>query len=216
MDIQCAIIHYQTPDLLETAVRSFKTHYPDCALILLDNGSKDGSAEQVRVLAEEYPSTELICMDENIYHGPAMDHIMRNVAESELVFFLDSDTETRSSGFLEEMAALLSESGSHYGAGEVVQVNKRGFKSTEEGCAPILLTPYMLLRRSMYLDLPPFIHHGQPTLHNFRAANEKGYHLVNYKVSDHVDHLWRGTADRFGYGLGWSSKWDYLMNKLGL
>lgn len=216
MNILCAIVHYQTPDLLKTAAQSFKKYYPHCPLLIVDNGSTDGSAEKVKELGLLLPETETLFFKENIFHGPAMDQIMRKYADKEYVFFLDSDTETLKPGFLEPMADYLDVSKDHYGIGEVVSVNKRGFKSEAKNTTPVLLTPYMLLRRSLYIDLPPFIHHGQPTLHNFKEAFISGYQLGFFPVSTYIDHLWRGTADRYGYGLGLRSKWDYLMNKLGM
>jgi len=74
----------------------------------------------------------------------------------------------------------------------------------------------MLIRSTAYLDFPPFIHHGQPTIHNFKAARDQGYHLQNYNIEDYIFHHWRGTANRFGYGLGIKGKIDYLLNKLGI
>ena len=35
-------------------------------------------------------------------------------------------------------------------------------------------------------------------------------------MDDYIDHLWRGTASKFGYGLGLKGKFDYLLNKLGI
>ena len=115
---------------------------------------------------------------------------------------------------LEEMDEIISSEREIYGMGEIIKANKRGYKS--ETGKEILLTPYMLINTDLYSSLRPFIHHGQPTLHNFSDAASKGFMLKAYKISDYIDHIWRGTADRFGYGLGFKGKLDYLLNKLGL
>jgi len=215
MDVTTVIVNYQTPDLLEIAVTSFKEKYPELELVIIDNGSKDHSPEFIRNLTNEYAGTVRgVFLDENIYHGPAMDYAIKNVITTPFTFFLDSDTETTKAGFLEEMLKLTRIDNCIYGVGEVLKVNKRGFKDQEGDF--VLATPFMLLKNEFYMKFPPFEHHGQPTLKNFKAAKEAGYKLLNYNIQDFVDHKWRGTADRYGYGLGWKGKIDYLLNKIGL
>lgn len=214
MDVTVVIVNFQTPDLVRIAVDSFKKHYPKVSLLIIDNGSKDESPEIIRQLAESHIETKAIFLEKNIYHGPAMDLVMKVHIETEMVFFLDSDTETKKTGFLEKMVSLIGNDDQNYGAGEYSWVNKRGF-SAKEGVL-ILQTPYMLLRKSIYDRLTAFEHHGQPTLFNFTDAGSKGYKLISFPISSYIDHKWRGTADRFGYGLGWRGKLDYLLNKFGL
>lgn len=213
MDITAVIINYQTPDLLQTAVQSFKDKYPQVPLIIVDNGSLDDSPKVIEELIERNQNVEAHYLERNIYHGPAMDLAARTMVQSKYIFFLDSDTETLKSGFLEAMHDLL-EPQNVYGVGEFLRVNKRGFKS-EEGIS-ILMTPHMLLKRKIYLKLPPFKHHGQPTLENYTAAHQKGYELRQFQISDYIYHHWRGTSNRFGYGLGLKGKIDFILNKLGI
>jgi hypothetical protein len=151
-------------------------------------------------------------LDTNIYHGPAMNQAM-NTVEEEYVFFLDSDTETKRDGFLEQMLAELESSANAYGIGRHITVNKRGFLA-ETGIT-VLAPAYMLLRSRLYIKFPPFEHHGQPVLKNFIAAQQLGYTLKSFPIEDYIDHQWRGTANRFGYGLGWKGKIDFVLNKLG-
>ena len=73
-----------------------------------------------------------------------------------------------------------------------------------------------MTRRSMYMQLPPFEHHGAPTLKNFAAAEKRGWKLLEYPIERHIDHVGRGTSGVFGYGLGWRGKWDFVLNKLGM
>ncbi len=216
MDITTVIINFQTPDLLNKAVRSFKEFYPNVNLLIIDNGSQDDgeSVKQIAMLTDEFRFIKSVFLSSNIFHGPAMDLAVKKYVETKYVFFLDSDTETKRSGFLEKMVLLISSETTIYGVGEIIKANKRGYKS-EKG-KEILLTPYMLINTQLYKTLRPFIHHGQPTLHNFADANEKGFKLSFFKVSEYINHLWRGTADRFGYGLGLKGKLNYLLNKLGL
>lgn len=211
--VTAVVVNYQTPDLLETAVRSFHEQYPDVRLLIVDNGSKDESRSVIETLAAQLgTSIEPIFLDENRYHGPAMDLGIRK-AQTPLVYIFDSDTETKKGGFLEEMSRLLVPDDA-YGSGKIARVNKRGF-AADDG-TPVLVSAHMLLQREIYLALPPFVHHGLPALDNFRAAAEKGYRLAPFPIDEYVEHFGRGTAERFGYGLGLKSRLDYLLNKLGL
>lgn len=215
-DISTVIINYQTPELLEVAVHSFKKLYPEVNLVLIDNGSRDENASKnlIASLENKYSNIETHFLETNIYHGPAMDLAVKKYVNTPFVFFLDSDTESIRSGFLEKMKSLLQEDELNYGVGEIIKVNKRGYKS-EEG-SDVLLTPYMLLKTELYKKLAPFIHHGQPTFLNFKDAHKKGLKLVRFPISEFIDHLWRGTANKFGYGLGLKGKIDFVLNKLGL
>jgi len=215
-EITTVIINYQTPALLQVAVSSFKGFYPDTKLILIDNGSKDEekSKKVIEELGVKYSAIEVIYLEKNIYHGPAMDLAIRKYIKTDYTFFLDSDTESIKPDFLERMLEMSLLSDKIYGVGELAKVNNRGYKS-EEG-NDILLTPYMLIKNEIYTDLKPFVHHGQPTLFNFIDAKEKGYLLKKFEVSTYIDHLWRGTASKFGYGLGLKGKIGYVLNRLGL
>jgi hypothetical protein len=74
----------------------------------------------------------------------------------------------------------------------------------------------MMLRVRDYHLFPPFEHHGMPTLKHFSAAVAQGYELADFPTREYVRHFGRGTAMRYGYGLGLKSKVDFLLNKLGL
>ena len=216
MDITTVIINFQTPGLLKVAVNSFKTFYPDTKLLLIDNGSKDDgiSKSMIEDLSSKHKDTEAVLLENNIFHGPAMDKAIREHIDSKYTFFLDSDTETVQGGFLEKMVEMLSLSDHNYGVGEIIKANKRGYKA-EDG-EDMLLTPYMMIDNEIYKGLKPFIHHGQPTIYNFIDARKKGYKLEKFEVSAYINHLWRGTASKFGYGLGIKGKIDFILNKLGI
>lgn len=215
LPVTAVVIHYQTPDLVDLAVRSFRQCYPEVPLLIVDNGSQDHSRQVIEALITTVGGpTQALWMPRNLYHGPAMHRAMEEV-DTPYVYFFDSDTETHRGGFLEPMIAALEANPMAYGAGRVVTVDRRrGFRKPEG--MPVLATPYMLLRRALYFRLPPFIHHGLPTIENFRAAEQAGYHLLPFPIETYVHHLGRGTAGRYGYGLGWRSRLAYLLERLGL
>jgi len=213
-DLTVITVNYQTPDLLQQAVRSFRRWYPKQELLIVDNGSKDDSAGTIEGLVAEFSGcTNLLMLDQNIFHGPAMHRAMENI-HSTYVFFLDSDTEVFAGGFLQVMENELESDQRTYAIGRINHVNKRGFPAHDG--IPIVLSPYMMLRRKMYFSLPPFEHHGMPTLKNFTAAHQQGLPVKNFPIDQYIHHRGRGTASRFGYGLGIKGKMDYVLNKLGL
>ncbi len=213
--VTAVVINYQTPDLLETAVRSFTDAYPEVPLLIIDNGSADDSRARIEALRRDAPGVvEAWMLEENVYHGPAMHRAMERV-RTPYVYFFDSDTETKRAGFLEPMREALAAQPHHYASGHVVTVNRRGFRDPK-GTVPVPASAYMMLKRDVYHRLPPFIHHGLPVLQNCVAAAKAGYAIVPFPVEDYVMHFGRGTAERYGYGLGLRSRLDYLLNKLGL
>lgn len=208
-----AIVHFQTPDLLHDAAHSFRDVYPHAELLLLDNGSADGSAEEVRRLAAGLGGpTRAGLLPANLYHGPAMDHVLRT-AEAPAVFFLDSDTVTRRAGFLEAMQERLFAREDVLAVGQVVTVDRRGFAAPVG--IPVPASAYMLIRTDLYRGLPPFRHHGLPVLETCTEAHRRGLRVEPFPIQEYVDHLGRGTAERFGYGLGIRSRLDYLLHRLG-
>jgi GT2 family glycosyltransferase len=212
--ITAAVINFQTPDLLEIAVRSFNRVYPEVPLLIIDNGSKDDSVDRLKKLSSEIgPVITELFNEENVFHGPAMDQAMKT-ATSEYVYIFDSDTVTLDGGFLEEMLEILSSEPRSLAIGKRVSVNKRGFLST--GGIPVPVSAYMLLRKSLYMQLSPFEHHGLPVLKCCTEAARKGWRISPFDIDSYVRHDGRGTAKKFGYGLGWKSRVNYLLNRLGL
>jgi glycosyltransferase involved in cell wall biosynthesis len=212
--VRTVVVNFQTPDLLKEAIESFRKYCPQSPLLIIDNGSQDNSREVIEQMRQHTPAyTSVLLLDENTHHGPAMHRAMNAVRE-DFIFFLDSDTKTTQGGFLEAMETELEKAEDVYGIGLPVTVNKRGFLA-ETGIT-IIAPAFMMLRRCLYSKFPPFEHHGQPVLKNFLCAQQKGYTLQSFPIENYIDHRWRGTASRFGYGLGWRGKKDFILNKVGL
>lgn len=213
-DIEALVVNFQTPDLLERAVATFKQWYPDIPTLIVDNGSRDESRQMIARLVERHgPTVRTLLLEENIFHGPALDRAIRSMT-AELIYVFDSDAFTLRGGFLEEMRRGLLATPRSYGAGKVVTVDHRGFHARSG--IPIVTTPHMLLRRPLYAQFPPFEHHGMPTLKNFTAAHAAGLTMIDFPITDYVEHEGRGTAGRYGYSLGIRSKIDLILHKLGL
>jgi glycosyltransferase involved in cell wall biosynthesis len=211
------IINFRTPDLVRRAVTSFRTFYPDVHLLLIDNGSRDASTGVLQELQQQSPDfTSLIMNDENRHHGPAMDQAAHH-EEAPLLFFLDSDCELLRGGLLEGMVGVATANPECYAVGKRIWMNDRGFDVRDGSPAHPYIRPIcMLIRRGVYLTLPPFERHGAPCLTNMIHAVRAGMTLMNFPVEEYIVHRGRGTAARHGYRLGWRGKINFLMNKLGL
>ena len=216
LPVTATIINFRTPDLLKRAAESLRKYYPGIPVLLIDNGSGNGSAGALETIRLRNPArTEVIVNNENLHHGPAMDQALRHLV-SRYVLFLDTDAELRDGRFLELMVTAAEEHTGGYAVGHFVRMNKRGFDIPGKQSGTPYIRPYcMLIRRELYLTLPSFQRHGAPCLANMKAAADRGLTLVHFPVYDYVAHEGRGTAGRFGYQLGVRGKLNYVMNKLG-
>ena len=217
MNVTAVIVNYQTPDLTQRAIASLRTYYPDLPLLVIDNGSGDASPDILEVYAADHASTtSLLRNPRNLHHGPAMHQAVEH-CRTDYVLYLDSDCEIMKGGFVESMLDIAAANDRCYAVGKLVYMNKRGFEVRPGPSAiPYIRPNCMLVKKSNYLTLPPFTHHGTPCLDNMRAAVLSGYTLADFPVLTYVVHRGRGTAGRYGYGLGVKGKINYLLNKLGL
>ena len=202
-DITTIIINYKTPDLLRNCVESFRTHYEQIPLLLIDNGSKDESTTYIRALAATSTNVRCLLNQRNLFHGPALDQGIR-YCPTPYIFLLDSDCLILTTGFLEQMRQLLQDREA-YAVGRLQYKNHFGYDRPPGtvGAIPYIDPHAMLLRKSMYLKLPPFVHHGAPCLQNMRRAQQQQRPLIPFPIHHFVEHLRRGTCSRYGYGLGW-------------
>lgn len=219
LPVSVVIINFRTPDITSRAVTSLRWFYPTVPLILIDNGSADGTS--VRVLEELTklaPSQTLLVKNPtNLHHGPAMDQAAR-LADTPNLLFFDSDCEVVKGGVVESMLSVLQQDEEIYAVGKRIHMDRRGYDLPEpaQDGIPYIRPICMMLRRGLYLDLPPFERHGAPCLSNMRRAAERGYRLAHFDIGEYVTHLGRGTASRFGYNLGWRGILNHLLHKLGL
>jgi glycosyltransferase involved in cell wall biosynthesis len=129
--VSAVIVNYRTPELTVRCAESFLARYPHVPLLVIDNGSGDGSADALRRLAEAHDTVRAILNPENRFHGPALDQGIR-ACETPYVLALDSDCEVVRGEFLEPMAALLEEEPDAYAAGAVQTLDGFGYEVEPE------------------------------------------------------------------------------------
>jgi len=146
--------------------------------------------------------------DSNLHHGPGLDLALRHTA-TDWVLTFDSDCVAYRAGFLEGMHAAAAAGA--YMVGQLHHVDDAGFDAPAGAGAHAYVHPKCaLVRRSAYLDLPPFERHGAPCLTNERSAAARGLALIDFPVRDYVLHLGEGTVRRYGYGLGTAGRLSRL------
>jgi glycosyltransferase involved in cell wall biosynthesis len=212
-DITVLIVNYKTPELTRRAVETMLRQYEQVPVVLIDNGSHDSSTRLVHDFASRHGNVSAVINESNRYHGPAM-HQGITIAQTKYVFTLDSDCEVIRGGFLEEMLDHFVED-LVYAVGELRYKNRFGYtyeyatstridgdaQPSQRRRIPYAHPYAMLLDRSKYQRLDPFIHHGAPCIKNMRAAKKAGYRVLHYPVGSFVIHHAEGTSARHGYGL---------------
>lgn len=92
MNVDAIVVSYNTRDLLRACLHSVAraaTEIEDLRTFVVDNASSDASAEMVR---NEFPSVQLIPLDNNIGFGPANNRGIR-AGNGAYLLFLNSDAE---------------------------------------------------------------------------------------------------------------------------
>jgi GT2 family glycosyltransferase len=88
--VSVVILNYNTRELLERFLPSvLKTAYPNMRLVVVDNGSTDGSADWVE---EHIPEAEVIRFTENHGFAGGYEHALQRI-DSEYYVLLNSDVE---------------------------------------------------------------------------------------------------------------------------
>lgn len=200
-DVIIAIINHNTKRLTEICIDTFLDVYPGWKMLIIDNGSDD--IEFIEKMCIQKENVIAIFNQQNLTHGPAM-HQAIMASFCRFILFLDSDCVVRRSGFIEEMRGRLIDNDA-YAIGNVQQVDKNGINiSKDKDFIKYIHPSIMMIDKSKYHLLPPFIAHGAPGIENMRQANKLGFGLLPFPVEDYVVHLKRGTRE--GLNVGWDGK----------
>jgi GT2 family glycosyltransferase len=95
------MVNYNGKQLLKNAIDSLvaKTTSPDYKVILVDNGSEDGSVELIK---EYYPWIRLICNPENRGYAVANNQAIKS-CDADYYLLLNTDTEIYTNEWLENL-----------------------------------------------------------------------------------------------------------------
>ena len=164
-------------------------------LVVVDNGSTDGSAELLSAVAEA-GLCDLIGNPENRYHGPGLNQGMSRLAELDAsgavpitaVWLLDSDCVVLRADALSAPRAVMAETGA-------ALVGQRGYDTSEAdellGLHSLLVDPAQVWRPG----IPPFQDHGSPSEALQRSCARAGLVAVDfpYTRGGYIVHVGRGS-----------------------
>jgi glycosyltransferase involved in cell wall biosynthesis len=182
-----------TAQLIYSLYRTLRP--PEFHLVVVDNGSTDGSAELLSAVADA-ELCDLIRNPENRYHGPALNQGMSRLAELHdsgavpltAAWLLDSDCVVLRPDALSAPCAVMRET-------RAALVGQRGYDSSDAdellGLHSLLLDPAQVWRP----DIPPFQDHGSPSEALQRSCAEAGLVAVDfpYTRDGYVIHVGRGS-----------------------
>jgi len=200
-------VNYKTEHLLRAAVESFRAFYPAVPMVVLDNGSADGSTEYVSRIGVTDKLATVVLNEENQGHGPALHHCIANLVQTPYVLTFDSDCKVVRGGFIEQMLSAFQADEKLYAIGWLRYVNVDGVAfewhvpppETKAQFCPYVHPSCGLYARDKYMALRNgFIDHGAPAVNNMRDAMAAGYHLQDFPVAAFVEHWVAGTRRMFG------------------
>ena len=180
MDVTVIVPSFRTLDMTRKCVRSLRTYYPRVRLILVDDCSRDESAEYIRGVGHEDACTLAVINKVNQGEGVVFDLAIRR-ADTHYVFTLHSDCVVLREGFLEKMLEQFSVERRLFAIGWLRPTRPKG---------PMLYIAIsaMMMDREKYLKLPPIINHGAPAIGTMNRAYDVGYTVADFPISHFIHH----------------------------
>lgn len=193
------IVSYNTADLLRACVESIRKFYPTLKLIIIDGSDRNNPCfEYSRSIKDQYTRVENLCR--NIGHGRGMTTGIA-LCQTEYFLLIDSDTEILQGRIIERLYTMLTTDNVYtpaqclYGVGQVVFTDANGHNTNNPPYIRYLHPHFALIRKSIYLILPPIIHHGAPMIKAMNAVTTNPTtDVLNFpNLSDWILHKGRGT-----------------------
>lgn len=105
------VLNYNGKEVIRTCLNSLLKHtsYPNYRVIVVDNGSSDGSRE---IIKKEYEKVQLLELPENVGFSKGMNAGARNALKGkpEFLLFLNNDIEIKQKKWLERLVNTLENS----------------------------------------------------------------------------------------------------------
>jgi hypothetical protein len=211
------VVNYNTRRLVAQLIYSlYRTlRPPTFSLVVVDNGSTDGSAELLSDLAAA-GLCDLIRNPDNRYHGPGLNQGVSHLARAtqhagavpiSAVWLLDSDCVVVRPDALSAPCAVMRDTGA-------ALVGQRGYDTSDEdellGLHSLLIDPAQVWQPT----IPPFQDHGSPSEALQRSCAQAGLLAVDfpYTRAGYILHLGRGslreivaTGDRTNRHYEWAT-----------
>lgn len=209
--ITALTVNYNTPELLESLLKSFRMFYNIPHLII--DGSDIMNFQRIKDFPQRF-NVQIIHFDYNIHHGGGMAYGFQEI-KTEQIILLDSDVRILKPGFIEDLQSKLRPDS--YGIGDISFINRDGINCTNG--IKYLHPSCALINREVALKYPLPVRHGAPMIRTMEAINDSGLDILQHeywlaedlKHSYHKDeselkrnyivHEWRGTVNKTGWNL---------------
>ena len=193
------VVNYKTPDLIKKYLSNFRKYFPNLHLVIVDNSNYDRSTDLIYSFCKLDRNMTLLTNVFNMHHGPGLHKAIQYVEDYfSFALIMDSDILFHQQGLLDDMKEILPEN--FMCCGKTGQVTNRGMSTTDRNSISYIHPSCMYLNINEYLKLPPAKLHGAPFIDTFSSIKEKGkqYLLIDFEVSNYINHLGRGTVNRTG------------------
>ena len=203
--ITALTVNYNTPQLLESLLRSFRRFYPDIPYMVVD-----GSAPYYYGKIKSFPIRFHVSLHHfkyNIHHGPGMAYGLKTITTDQILF-LDSDIQILRGGFIEDLQSKLKPKS--YGIGDISTINRDGINIKKAGIR-YLHPSCALINRLVALKYPLPTKHGAPMIKPMEAKPSLQHeqwvaddliHSLNDRAHSTARHYfvheWSGTVSRTG------------------
>jgi hypothetical protein len=206
-DVTIIVVGYNTLEMTRRCLESLVVFYPNAHMVLVDNGSNDGSAQYVSLVAQVRHGTAIL-NSINIGHGPAMHQALK-YCKTKYALTLDSDSVILKGGWIERMLDVMLHDDKIYAIGTLLHVDAAG--DVHPTGYEYIHPARMLMDIDKYKLLTPFNAHGAPCVMNMRDAVKAGYilaQLIDLTVDgdEFVQHLRGGTHKLLGHVPGWTGE----------
>jgi hypothetical protein len=209
--ITALTVNYNTPELLESLLVSFRKFY-DIPYLVVD-GSDQMNFQRIKDFPERF-NIEINHFDYNIHHGPGMAHGFQ-IIKTEQIILLDTDVRILKNGFIEDLQSKLMHGS--YGIGDISIINSDGMNAGEG--IKYLHPSCALINREIALRYPLPVRHGAPMIRAMEAIHELGFDILQHEhwVAEdlkhsfykdeselnryYIVHEWRGTVNKSGWNL---------------
>jgi hypothetical protein len=188
--ITALTVNYNTPELLERLLVSFRKFYPKIPHLVID-GSGKSQYEKIKNFPTKY-DIELFHFNYNIHHGPGLAYGMRQIFTPQILL-LDSDMIILSGGWLEEMQKVLQPD--DYGTGDIQAGNG------QQGYIAEYMHPALaLINREVALKYPLPDKSGMPLFNAMQQLKREGNLKLLKRSQWLTDDLWKHLGKYVQHG----------------
>jgi len=193
-DIAIICVNYNTPDLIENLLNSWREYgYNNIPIFIIDGSDEPKFIDKIKDVCK-IQNVSLIQFGYNIHHGPGLHQGINN-SDYKYLFLIDSD-----SYFIKEnLFDNIDMPENIFGIGRIVLTNEAG-QNDKNGKVKYLHPNCCLINKEKYLLSDPLIKHGAPFINTI--LNMKFMIIDRWDIiQNYVSFGSRGTVNRFGYNL---------------